>query len=110
MFTLSEMGGAALITALAAAALTAWLVWNLTASHYLKIIHEHTLQAPVDPTELVTVTLHDAISDEFIETKRFGSDIYAALVYIDGYKSMYNLTLKVRRTNGEYVSLTLINS
>jgi hypothetical protein len=60
--------------------------------------------------ELVTVTLHDSVSGDFIETKRFGDDLYSALAYCQLYNSQYDLFLKVRKASGEYISLNLINN
>lgn len=60
--------------------------------------------------EQVTVTSHDAVTDNFVRTARFGTDLYAALAYCSQHAATYNLYLKVRRKSGEYIALNLINS
>jgi len=114
MFTLHEMIVMALLTALVFVIIAVWLTFALCNNHLWRVRDELTARIEIlereVSIELVTVTLHDAVTDDFVETVRFGSDLYRALSYIETKASQYNLYLKVRRTNGEYVALNLINS
>lgn len=104
----------ALLTALVCVIVAVWLTFALCNNHLWRVRDE--LNARITSLEKnasvenVTVTLHDAVTDEFVETIRFGDDLYRALCYIEVTAAQYNLYLKVRTTHGEYVALNLINS
>jgi len=91
-----------------------WIVWLVLVRWYDRQLAPvrselDSLRMQMD-IELVTVTSHDAVTDNFVRTARFGTDLYAALAYCSQHAATYNLYLKVRRKSGEYIALNLINS
>jgi len=67
--------------------------------------------AELEPHEVVQalVTLHDARTDEFVETKKYDT-AYQAVSAVSQYSMDYNLRLKLQLRSGEYVAFDLINT
>jgi uncharacterized ion transporter superfamily protein YfcC len=60
------------------------------------------------PVTLMTVTLHDAVSNEFVETKRF-TDVVDALNFVRVQTPNYTVVIKAYNSRARQSTLTLVN-